>query len=683
MKALGAQAFKDKKFDHKLKIAILDDGFNGWEKEKANGGLPSDTQYDPGPLSEADCQPNNNFHGTTMAKLFVQILSLSGAKTDYDLHLINTFGLTKFKAAVQKVIDDSYDVVLYAQVWENAGFGDGRGFINKYVDQAVKAGVIWINAAGNFGRMMKLAPIDSKMEGKDEWVLFKDGKSHTSDSVKFDCRAPKGQKCADVSIVLAWNDFKDDEDQGTDKDLDLFLLNGKNQQIAASQLRQKLNPTEKGDSGIPREYIKTHPGGLEGLDPGTYKIKVLNYSKNFSTSHDQLRLTFKGFHLQLENPTLGETLLPPADNPGVIVIGAKDDPNSSGSKKLKKPDVSFPSIVRMKGGAATFETSNASAIAAAMAALYLGTGTDKTRDAVVAALKISPKKELMAKEKPAEKVEAKAGTANKTESNVETKTETKAERKPAETTEKPVAAAKPGEKPAQKTVTAVPETKTEEKPAEKTEAPAAESKAEKKPEVRAETSEEGSQPGKKHAVRGEKATGLISPNSKNLREAKQETPPPALHRRGEETQQETREAGYDRHGKRFDTVESLPPAPHARHEPLSLAPPHPGSAARPLPAQSRVSRSGCLRPIDVPMHYPAVNWLLGKGGGVAVMLHGHPTILVNYDYSAYMKMPPPPGPDAHVFVTPNGPAYGTPDPSVNGVPPGYYEVIMSDAPVCD
>jgi hypothetical protein len=376
VKDLKVHEFKGKSFSRKVRIAVIDNGFYGYEKEIGKT-LPENTHYHAGAESDVDKTDNRGLHGLFMSQLLYQILQKSDAKLDVELHLFYALGYTKFADAVKSVIQDKFDIVLYSQVWEYGGNGDGKGFINELVDQAVGQGIVWINAAGNFGRLTRLAPVDGKVEGTDEWVQFKDPMT-----IKVDCAPKKGEKCS-IRLILSWNDFKDDADTGTDKDLDFYLLDSKKRVLQSSERHQKLKQdlSDPMASMFPREFIET------SVAPGTYTLKVKVSSKNFSASQDQLRITVSGEGVTMNHPTVGETLLPPADNPGVIVVGASDDYNSNRSVKNGKPDVWLKSLVRLKDGSAPFESSTAAAMAAAVAVLHVGTGTEATRDAVLAKLK--------------------------------------------------------------------------------------------------------------------------------------------------------------------------------------------------------------------------------------------------------------------------------------------------------
>lgn len=380
-KALKLKSFEGRNFVRKIKVAILDNGFNGYESVLGKS-LPADTKYHPGKASDADKIPDPSFHGLFMAQIVTALIKESGAKAEFELHLFNAFGYTKFADAVETVAREPFDVVLYSQVWEYGGNGDGKGFINALVDKAVAAGVIWINATGNFGHLTRLAPVESKKSGDDEFVVFRNSKGKASDSVTVHCQMPAKETC-NLRLVLSWNDFKDDPETGTDKDLDVILLDGKNNQIAIGDRNQRLksDPSDPKSSIIPRELVE------QAIPSGSYKIRVKNKSKNFDPAKDQLRITVSGRAIELAGATTGETLLPPADNAGVITFGAADDFQTNVSKKMGRPDVYVKSLVKLKDGSDPFSTSNAAAMGAALAVLHIGTGVEKDRDVLTEKLK--------------------------------------------------------------------------------------------------------------------------------------------------------------------------------------------------------------------------------------------------------------------------------------------------------
>lgn len=378
---LNLSQFRGKSFSRKIKIAVLDNGFRGYEQEIGKG-LPANTVYHQGKASDADQITSPTFHGLMIAKIISQIIQTSQVESDYELHLFNTFGYTKFADAVETVIADKFDLVVYAQVWEYGGNGDTKGFINALVDKAVNAGIVWLNAAGDFGQLTRVAPISSYQANGETWVVFTSAKGRKENGVVLKCEAPKDEQCT-MRVVLSWNDFKDTVDEGTDKDLDLLIYDSKKNLLMASERNQKLEEDEsdKLASLIPRELIETQ------IPRGNYVVRVKVKSDNFSEESDKLRLTVSGNGMSMKEFSRGETLLPPADNAGVITIGSNDEPNGSTSQSQGRPDVTFKSLIQLSDGSSFYSTSIATAFAGGLAALYVGTGTDVSREAVLEKLK--------------------------------------------------------------------------------------------------------------------------------------------------------------------------------------------------------------------------------------------------------------------------------------------------------
>jgi hypothetical protein len=293
-----------------VKIAILDNGFLGYQKEVGTT-LPATPKYHAGPIPVNAA--TEEVHGTYMAQLVAGLL----AKTpgiSYELHLYSAYGYSNLAQAIKTVVDEKFDIVLYSQVWEYGGNGDGRGFINSLVNQATLSGIIWINAAGNFGDATYLAPVETL---KDDWAFL----PSANQSVRVRCYDNPQKKCQ-LRAVLSWNDFKDDANIGTDKDLDLVLSDDTLKVLRTGGLQQVITTPVGGDPGTslyPREIVEAE------LKPGLYELRVKVRSANFTKAQDNLRIVTSGdFIEQLNTSDPNETLLAPADNARVITVGATD-----------------------------------------------------------------------------------------------------------------------------------------------------------------------------------------------------------------------------------------------------------------------------------------------------------------------------------------------------------------------
>lgn len=356
---LRVSPYKNARFKTPVKVAILDVGFDGYETEVGRT-LPLDTRFHEGPLPAAPGSAQGK-HGLYMAQILAGLLKQVPA-LDYELHLFYAQGFSNLRAAVRTIARDQFDVALYAQVWEYGGNGDGKGFINQVVDAAASethgAGVLWINASGNLRENMYRAPIEVT---RDRWAWL----PGENQSVRVRCFRNEKGKCP-LRVVLSWNDFKDDVAEGTEKDLDLVLADDTLGIIETSGLRQKSRPFPEGEAGstlYPREIIQTE------VEPGLYYIRVKVRSENFNRRNDELKIITGGEFIRQLDTTSAETLMPPADNPNVLTVGAYDSSISSFSIRLGKPELVFPSKVELRNGDVFKGSSNSAAVAAAAAVI--------------------------------------------------------------------------------------------------------------------------------------------------------------------------------------------------------------------------------------------------------------------------------------------------------------------------
>jgi len=339
----------------KLKIAILDQGFFGVQNEIGKT-LPANTVFKAGPVTNpADLK---NDHGVHMAQILVSFMTDNGKAPQFtpDLLLYNVFGYTNFQAAIDDLIKQHVDLVLYSEVWQYGGNFDGTGFIDEQVTRATDAGITWVNAAGNFA----LTTYNSKIETGDEnWVQL----PNENHALKIICPKNPVGKC-NWKIVLSWNDFKDNINNGTNKDLDLALTDDLLNVIQTSSLIQSNDPNESrpGYSKYPREIIEA------SVKPGVYLLRVKDRSENFS-DNDRLRISVDGDFVQMPNRDVNETLLTPADNDDVITVGASDSDRSSQSVSMGKPELFAPSSLTMNGVEYRGSSNSAAIVAAGMGVL--------------------------------------------------------------------------------------------------------------------------------------------------------------------------------------------------------------------------------------------------------------------------------------------------------------------------
>jgi hypothetical protein len=346
--------------DRVVKIAILDNGFENLEAELGKS-LPPDLKIEPAPKNLTEMTE----HGTRLAQIVYATATGSSTydptrKVNIELKLYNSNGFTNFKAAIDALVQDHTDLVLYSQIWEYGGNFDGYGFINAQVQRAIDAGVLWVNAAGNFG----LSHYSNFAHRRDDGSLQL---PHQQMFIRLEVQKDN----TPAKIVLAWSDFGEDINYRTPVDLDFTVYNNSQQLIAESSLIQ--DGREHGRSNLhsdhAREIVK------KNLDKGQYLIKIT--TKN-SQLHPALsfNLSIDGYGINiLERPSDSSTMIP-ADHPSVIAVGALDTPYSSQTTALpfgmrSKPDVWIASRSRFGSELDVRGTSTAAAYAAGTFAAIL------------------------------------------------------------------------------------------------------------------------------------------------------------------------------------------------------------------------------------------------------------------------------------------------------------------------
>lgn len=328
-----------------IKIAILERGFAGAEEE---GNLPGGTvivnQYDSEMIEKYDLNPGyeapplDEAHGRRVAQLVWAMTGMSHEIAPR-LYLLNANGYTNFRRAVRYAIEEKVDIILYAQSWEYGGNYDGKGFINNVVNEATKKDILWINAAGNYGDLVHNAAIVTNSEGN---LTFSPRHRYTDiDKLLFTVNSDEKS----ARILCTWNDFSDDPDYQSVKDLDLFVYewnDGKLGELVGESCLAQVdneNYAERTPSKLAREEIS-----LDGLRKNQkYAIMVKNISHNFLSSKDKVRIILHANSgvLTFDDHSSGGEIMIPADNKSVIAVGDVSSNSSTGptSDRRAKPDV--------------------------------------------------------------------------------------------------------------------------------------------------------------------------------------------------------------------------------------------------------------------------------------------------------------------------------------------------------
>jgi hypothetical protein len=163
-----------------------------------------------------------------------------------------------------------------------------------------------------------------------------------------------------VNVTLTWNDYRDEEDAGTDKDLDLDIENWTGRRVGSSTKIQVAGsaPAGPNESRNPRERVvlANLPASPDvPTDPEyCYRIRV-RAKRGLFSPNDRIRVLVTATH-ETYIPPRGDTprdavefldasnageLYPPADNPLVLTVGDSDPSSSIGPTRdgRVKPDV--------------------------------------------------------------------------------------------------------------------------------------------------------------------------------------------------------------------------------------------------------------------------------------------------------------------------------------------------------
>ena len=373
-----------------VKIAVLDSGFDRIDGKRPY--LPKSAElvehYDPEfirkhKLGEPDFQKSfvpGESHGRLMAQ--IAWAASGGSQFGPKFYLLNANGPTLFRRAVRYAIERKVDVILFSGTFEGAGNFDGRGPINAVVDDAVAAGIIWVNAAGNTGGTVFNGPVSVDQSG---YLKLRSGDDTTA--LRFANRLDENA----VTVTLTWNDYRETEDAGTEKDLDLVVEDWLGRVVGESKLKQV--PGGKvaaaGETKNPRERLvfaelPAKPAGEE------YRIRVKAKSANF-TALDRIRILVSCARpAPIVDPDSGKIVIPvelldasksgeiypPADHAGVLAVGDSTQQSAVGPTvdgRLKPDVIIGDSVARFSNGDESIGSSNAAAYFAGVVAVLRAT----------------------------------------------------------------------------------------------------------------------------------------------------------------------------------------------------------------------------------------------------------------------------------------------------------------------
>ncbi|MGQ9477282.1 MAG: S8 family serine peptidase [Candidatus Bipolaricaulia bacterium] len=363
---IGAVLFHAHKFKGQgTRVAVIDVGFAGLSWAIAQRVLPQEIIADATDYTGEGLEGGTN-HGTAVAEL---VHSVAPEALLYLKKIGDEVGLAN---ALDDSLRQGVQIIVHSVGWFNTNFTDGTGIIDELADRARRAGILWVNAAGNHAQQHWAGPF--RDGDGDGWIEFQGSQEELKIQPGF----------GELQLFLTWNDWP-----RTCQDYDLFLYNSWGELVASSQNYQTCSepPTEELD------YLV--------LQPGIYYARVL--ARNRLKPGMALKI-FSG-NGQLE-PAVPQGSLPaPADAKGVLAVGAipiglwesgPPEPFSSQgptSDGRVKPEIMAPDNVRTAtevGFLHCFQgTSAAAPQVAGAAALLLSQHPNWTATEVWAALEAS------------------------------------------------------------------------------------------------------------------------------------------------------------------------------------------------------------------------------------------------------------------------------------------------------
>ena len=366
-----------------IKIAVLDYGFDGVGGPRRY--LPEGTvvveHYDPEfvrrfHLGDPDYRKEfapGNAHGRTMTQI---IWAMTGSHPNGPkFYLLNANGPTMLRRAVRYAIEAKIDIILFSSTFEGGGNGDGRGPINRVVADALAADIIWINAAGNYGGHVYNGSVNVLPSG-----YLQLGKEADGSALRFRNLLDENT----VTVTLTWNDYREQEDAGTDKDLDLYVEDSHGQVVGSSEKKQIVaGKNDPHTSRNPRERIVLTD--LAADREHDYLIRVKAKGGAF-TADDRVRVLITSSREGFLDPKTGAPteaiqfldasrkgeIYPPADNPLVLTVGDTGPESAVGptADHRRKPDIILEnSRVAFTNGDMTYGASNAAAYFAGVVTL--------------------------------------------------------------------------------------------------------------------------------------------------------------------------------------------------------------------------------------------------------------------------------------------------------------------------
>jgi len=227
-------------------------------------------------------------HGVACAEI------VSDMAPGAELVLMRIDNEVQLAAAVREALALGVNVVTHSVAWFNTSFYDGTGVVCEIVRTATDRGVVWVNAAGNYGG-------GAHWEG--DWV-DSDGDSLLEFAPGVEINRFYVDAGTPIGIWLSWDDWPK-----SDQDYDLYLIKLPENIIVASSTNVQAGGQP------PAEQIFYMPGF-----PGYYGIVIHAYN---AFRKPRLEL-FCASSISLAHYVSESSVVTPADAPFVFAVGAVD-----------------------------------------------------------------------------------------------------------------------------------------------------------------------------------------------------------------------------------------------------------------------------------------------------------------------------------------------------------------------
>lgn len=317
-----------------VKIAALDAGFEDYDERIEQGELPPNVITHTFTTSGFGTSGGKN--GTVMAEIAFDLAP------EAQFYLVDTLpsDVDQFNQAVDWLIEQEVDIILYARNWLVGSSGDGRGPLTTKINQATDRDILWVNSAGDSAQR--------HWEGgwKDE-----DGCPEALDP------GQAGGGCMDFDVSDNWNDIPNvAADQLISVGLtwdDLWEMNAQfDYNLALSFQKRPTDWVSSHDPGFMRYPVESIVERVP--DAGTYNVAITRPPDETGTTRLELFLGWDpGF--EFEHKVITSSIMTPADAHGALVVGAADwrddnlyDLSSRGPTNdgRTKPDLVAPHGVR-------------------------------------------------------------------------------------------------------------------------------------------------------------------------------------------------------------------------------------------------------------------------------------------------------------------------------------------------